>query len=97
STTRKYTIALVPGFEDRVHTVTVPALPAIVTEGATAEEAIEIAKDAICTHLQGLLADGEGVSEDTIRPQPITLEVLVPAPASAVVGSQCGPELKAFR
>jgi predicted RNase H-like HicB family nuclease len=78
STTRQFTIVLVPDFEDRVYTVTVPALPGIVTEGATVEEAIEMAKDAIRTHLEGLLADGEALPEETMRPQAITLEVPVP-------------------
>lgn len=80
---RQYTIVLVPDFEDRVYTVTVPALPRIVTEGATVEEAIEMAKDAIQTHLEGLLASGEEVPEETMRPQAITLDVAIPAMAAA--------------
>jgi predicted RNase H-like HicB family nuclease len=84
---RQYTIVLTPDFEDQVYTVTVPALPGIVTEGSTVEEAIEMAKDAIRTHVEGLLADGEKVPEETMRPQAITLEVDVPIPASAALSS----------
>jgi predicted RNase H-like HicB family nuclease len=82
TTLRQYTIVLVPDVDDRVYTVTVPALPGIVTEGATIEEAIEMAKDAIRTHVEGLLADGEEVPEETMRPQAITIEVAIPVPAS---------------
>jgi predicted RNase H-like HicB family nuclease len=81
---RQYTIVLTPDFDDKVYTVTVPALPGIVTEGATVEEAIEMAKDAIRTHVEGLLADGEDVPEETMRPQAITLDVDIPAPVSMV-------------
>jgi predicted RNase H-like HicB family nuclease len=83
STRRQYTIVLTPDFDDQVYTVTVPALPGIVTEGATVEEAIEMAKDAIRTHVEGLLLDGEDVPEETMRPQAITLDVDIPVPAAS--------------
>jgi predicted RNase H-like HicB family nuclease len=82
STRRQYTIVLTPDFDDQVYTVTVPALPGIVTEGATVEEAIEMAKDAIRTHVEGLLADGQDVPLETMRPQAITLEVDIPVPVT---------------
>lgn len=72
-----------PDFDDQVYTVTVPALPGIVTQGSTVEDAIEMAKDAIRTHVEGLLADGEAIPEETMRPQAITLDVDIPVPAGA--------------
>jgi hypothetical protein len=41
-----------------------------------------MAKDAIRTHVEGLLADGEEVPEETMRPQAITIDVVLPVPAS---------------
>ena len=46
-----YTVILDPA-EEGGYTVTVPALPAVVTEGDTYEEAIEMAKDAISLYLR---------------------------------------------
>jgi predicted RNase H-like HicB family nuclease len=79
---RQYTIFLDPDFEDGGYTVTVPALPGIVTPGETIEEAIAIAKDAIRLHVEGLLADGEFVPEETVRPQAIILDVAISEPVS---------------
>jgi len=39
------------------YTVTVPALPGLVTEGSTLKEAREMAKDAIRCYLEALLKD----------------------------------------
>jgi antitoxin HicB len=80
---RQYTIFLDPDFDEGGYTVTVPALPGVVTQGETVEEAITMAKDAIRLHLEGLLADGETVPEETVRPQAIILDVDVAVPASA--------------
>jgi len=41
------------------YTVTVPALAGLVTEGATLEEAKEMAREAISCYLEGLQKDGE--------------------------------------
>ena len=41
--------------------VIVPALLGIITYGRTIEEAREMAKDAIITHIRGLLKDGEEI------------------------------------
>lgn len=79
---KQYTIFLDPDFEDGGYTVTVPALPGIVTEGRTVEEAIVMARDAIDLHLKGLCAAGEPIPDETIRPQAITLDISVPVPAS---------------
>jgi len=45
-------------------TVTVPALPGVVTEGRTLEEARRMAEEAIQLHLEGLLEDGEPIPEE---------------------------------
>jgi len=70
-----YTILLEPDTEEGGHTVTVPALPGIVTQGETFEEAIAMAKDAIRLHIEGLIADGLPVPEERERPQAITIKV----------------------
>ena len=46
-------------------TVLVPALPGVVTCGRTLREARTMAEDAIRTHLEGLLKDGEPIPEET--------------------------------
>jgi antitoxin HicB len=42
-------------------TVTVPALPGLVTEGDTIEEAREMVKDAIRGYLESLISHGEEI------------------------------------
>jgi len=47
------------------YTVTVPKLPGCITYGATMDEAIENAREAISLYLESLLEDGEQIpSED---------------------------------
>ena len=47
--------------EDNGYTVTVPALPGLVTEGRNLEEAREMAEDAIRCYIQGLKKASESV------------------------------------
>ena len=54
---RKYAIILEPQLEGGF-TVTVPALPEIVTEGETEAEAIEMARDAIALAVEHRRAKG---------------------------------------
>ncbi len=70
-----YTLLLEPDPEEGGYTVTVPALPGVVTQGETIEEAIAMGKDAIRCHIEGLLADGEPVPIEEERPQIITISV----------------------
>jgi predicted RNase H-like HicB family nuclease len=51
------------------YTVIVPALPGLVTEGDTLEEAREMALDAIRAYLESLLKDGEPIplEEETVQ------------------------------
>ncbi len=72
---RRYTILLDRHPEDGSYTVTVPALPGIVTQGRDLEDAIAMARDAVRCHINGLLKDGEPVPEEDERPQLITIDV----------------------
>jgi len=55
------------------YVVTCPALPGLVTEGDTLEEAREMAADAIRCYVEGLELDGEPIPADNS----ITEEVVV--------------------
>jgi antitoxin HicB len=70
-----YSILLEPDPTEGGYTVTVPALPGVVTQGETMEEAIAMAKEAIQCHIEGLLADGEPVPEERQHPQTIIVNV----------------------
>ncbi len=48
---------------DTDYSVAVPDLPGCVTAGDTLEEALEMAKEAIELHVEGMLADGEALPE----------------------------------
>ena len=74
-----YTIILDPDPEAGGYTVTVPAVPGIVTQGETLEEAIAMAREAIECHIEGLVADGEPVPEEREHPQAITLPIRIAA------------------
>ena len=70
-----YTIILDPDPEEGVYAVTVPALPGCFTQGKTVEEAVERAKEALSLHVEGLIAQGLPVPEETERPQAIVVTV----------------------
>ncbi|MDQ6674283.1 MAG: type II toxin-antitoxin system HicB family antitoxin [Chloroflexota bacterium] len=70
-----YTILLDPDPDSGTYTVTVLALPGVVTQGDSVEDAIEQAREAIQVHIEGLLADGEPVPEERERPQMVTVRV----------------------
>ena len=65
----EYTILLDPNEDEGGFTVTVPALPGIVTQGDTVEEAREMARDAIALYLEDLVADGEPIPTERVSPQ----------------------------
>jgi antitoxin HicB len=54
-----YTVVFEPDEEAGGYTVTCPALPGLVTEGDTLEEARAMAVDAIRCYLESLRKDGE--------------------------------------
>ena len=76
---KRYTILLDRDAEDGSYTVTVPALPGIVTQGRDLDDAIAMARDAIRCHVSGLIQDGLPVPEEAEPPQVITVEVDVAA------------------
>jgi antitoxin HicB len=65
--TRRYTFVLDPDPEGGF-VVTCPALPGLVTHGATIEEAREMARDAMEGNIEVLVKDGEEVP-DSDAPQ----------------------------
>jgi len=65
-----YTAVFEPA-EEGGYVVTVPALPGLVTEGDTLEEARAMVKDAIRGYLESLMKHGE---EIPLEPSPATLE-----------------------
>jgi predicted RNase H-like HicB family nuclease len=73
----RYTVFLDPD-PDGIYTVTVPALPGVVTQGDTIEEALAMARDAVQLHLRGLLEDGESIPTEIHPPQLVTLDIAVP-------------------
>jgi predicted RNase H-like HicB family nuclease len=58
-----YTVFFEPSPEGG-YLVTVPALPGLITEGDTIEEAREMARDAIQAYLASLVKDGEKIPEE---------------------------------
>jgi antitoxin HicB len=64
-----YTVLFEPAAEGG-YIVTCPALPGLVTEGDTLEEARSMAKDAIEAYLESIRKDGQPIPKDV----PITLQ-----------------------
>jgi len=64
--------------EEGGYVVTCPALPGLVTEGDTLEEAREMAKDAIRAYLESLRKDGLPIPADKkIALEPVKEEVRI--------------------
>lgn len=70
----QYTVVLHPDPETGGYGVEVPALPGVVTQGATYEEALAVAADAVRVHLAGLRQDGEPIPPD-VQPRLATVQV----------------------
>jgi predicted RNase H-like HicB family nuclease len=75
----RYLVVAIPDPGERGYTVTVPALPGCITEGATLDEAFANVRDAIAEYLDGetpesLLAAG-------VQPGAIVAEIEVAIPA----------------
>ena len=73
-----YTVLLQPEPEGG-YTVTCPALPGLVTYGATLEEARAMAADAIQGYIECLREDGEPIPESDPDPVPLVDRVTVNA------------------
>lgn len=82
--TREYSYtALFEPAEEGGYVVTCPALPGLVTEGETLEQAREMAKDAIKAYLESLRKDGLPIPSDKeIRLNPVKEAVTVPLEAA---------------
>jgi len=71
-----YTVELIPTTPDG-YSVHVPALPGVVTEGATVEEALAMAREAIALHLEGLREDGLEIPVEPARRRRQTVRIPV--------------------
>lgn len=77
TTEYSYTVLFEPA-EEGGYTVTVPALPGLVTEGDTLEEARAMARDAIRCYLESLQKDSLPVPADIeLRDEPVKEKVTV--------------------
>ena len=62
--------------------MTCPALPGLVTEGETLDEARKMARDAIRAYVESLRKDGLPIPSDKkLVPDPVKEEIRVPIPA----------------
>jgi antitoxin HicB len=50
---QRYTVVLTPEQDGSAYNVTIPALPGCFTWGATVEEALAMAREAVMLYLQG--------------------------------------------
>lgn len=71
-----YAVVFEPA-EEGGYTVTCPALPGLVTEGDTLDEARERARDAIRLYLESLIEDGLPVPKDQDPREPFREKVTV--------------------
>jgi len=69
-----YTVIMTPD-EAGGYVVTCPALPGLVTEGDTLEEAREMAADAIRGYIESLGKDGEPIPTENPIVEKVTVEV----------------------
>lgn len=65
----KYSIILQPWEDGQGYTVLVPALPGCITQGATRDEAVANAREAILCHIEGLRKAGEEVPVESAGPE----------------------------
>ena len=70
----RYTVVFEPA-EEGGYVVTVPALPGLVTEGDSLEDAREMVKDAIRGYLESLRKHGEEIPLE--QGEPVTERILV--------------------
>ena len=68
-----FTVVMTPD-ETGGYVVTCPALPGLVTEGDTLEEARAMAVDAITGYLESLRKDGEPIPTDQSITEEVTVE-----------------------
>ncbi|MCH7977740.1 MAG: type II toxin-antitoxin system HicB family antitoxin [Acidobacteria bacterium] len=71
-----FTVLFEPA-EEGGYVVTCPALPGLVTEGDTLEQARSMAQDAIRGYLESLLEDGLPIPSDKEIAQPVKEQIHV--------------------
>lgn len=71
----RYTIVLTPEADGSAYNVTVPAMPGCLTWGATVEDAIAYAREAIALHLEGYAERGEPYPVEASSPQLAVVDV----------------------
>ena len=76
---RRYTVLFEPA-EEGGYVATCPALPGLVTEGDTLDEAREMVRDAIRGYLESLRKDGLPAPEDIPLSEPVKEEIEVALP-----------------
>ena len=76
----RYSVLLQRDSEEPVSIVTVPALPGCFTQGATVEQALERAREAIALHIEGFAERGEPVPVETSPPLLTAVDVEAEAP-----------------
>lgn len=69
-----FTVVITPNDPDG-YLVTCPALPGLVTEGDTFDEARKMAADAITCHLESMLEDGVPIPIDATIITPVSVKV----------------------
>ena len=69
----QYTVILDADEEGQGYTITVPALPGCISEGATRSEALANIREAIIGFIEGLEKAGEPVP---VESQPVELETV---------------------
>ena len=74
---RTYTVVLDPDPEEGGYTVTVPALPGVVTQGDAVQQCLGRVREAIALHLAAMAEDGETIPQE--HEKPLLLTVTVPA------------------
>ncbi|MCC6152719.1 MAG: type II toxin-antitoxin system HicB family antitoxin [Candidatus Hydrogenedentes bacterium] len=79
--TYTYTVHLEPA-EEGGYVVHVPALPAIVTEGDSYEEALEMARDAIQLYIDTLVSEGRPVPQESGIAHAITTYIRIDTPTA---------------
>jgi predicted RNase H-like HicB family nuclease len=79
---RSFTVVLTPEPDGSAYNVTVPALPGCLTWGATVEDALVMARDAIAVYLEG-----EEDEYDTKGGDILIATVAVPRAATARLAS----------
>ena len=81
----RYTVLVEPEDDGSAYDVLVPVLPGCFTWGATVEEALANAREAITCHLKGLAKDGEPTPQELVTP--LFTVVDVPVDLDALTGA----------